>query len=153
VRRTLHSSRWMVLVVVVACFGALALSACGESSSKAASEKPASVEVIKGSTYKRVTLSATAEKRLGIETAPVQVRSVGGKEQKVIPYAAVLYTPAGQPFTYTSPEPRAFVRQLIAVDRITGNRALLSKGPPAGTAVVTVGGSELFGAEYEVEEN
>jgi hypothetical protein len=143
----------MVLVVIVAGLGALALSACGESASKAASEKPANVEVIKGSTFKRVTLSATAEKRLGIETARVQQRSAGGKTEKVIPYAAVLYMPAGQPYTYTSPEPRAYVRQLITVDRITGNLAFLSKGPSAGTAVVTVGGPELFGAEYEVEEN
>jgi hypothetical protein len=143
----------MVLVTIVAGFGALALSACGESSSRAAGEKPANVEVIKGSTFKRVTLSVTATKRIGVKTAPVQISLVGGKKQKVIPYAAVLYTPEGQPFAYTSPEPRTFVRQLITVDRIAGNRAFLSKGPPAGTAVVTVGGSELFGVEYEVEEN
>lgn len=150
---TPHRNRWMVLLAIVAGFGAMALSACGESPSKAAKEKPADVEAIKGSPFKRVTLSATAQKRLGIQTAPVRLTPVRGSNEKVIPYAAVLYTPGGQPFTYTKTGPRSFVRALIRVDRISGNRAFLLKGPPAGTAVVTVGGTELFGVEYEVEED
>jgi hypothetical protein len=153
VRRTPHRSWWMFLVLIIAGCGALQLSACGESSSKAAGEKPADVEAIKGSSLKRVLLSAEAVKRLGVETVPVRLRVTGGKRQKVIPYSAVLYTPSGQAFTYTSPESRVYVRQLIRVDRIKAGKAYLKRGPAAGTAVVTVGAPELFGVEYEVEED
>ena len=34
------------------------------------------------------------------------------------------------------------------VDRIDGERAILAKGPAPGTAVVTVGATELWGVEY-----
>ena len=37
--------------------------------------------------------------------------------------------------------------------RIDGDAAMLSSGPPVGTAVVTVGSQELFGTEYDVEED
>jgi hypothetical protein len=144
----------VVGVLIVAGFAALQLSACSESSSKAAGEEPASVEAIKGSSLKRVLLSAEAVKRLGIETSKVRVRAVGGgRRQEVIPYSAVLYTPGGQTFSYTSPEPRVFVRQVIRVDHITAGKAYLTRGPRPGTAVVTVGAPELFGVEYEVEED
>jgi hypothetical protein len=101
---------------------------------------------VKGSDVKQVTLSADAARRLGIETAPV---SAG----EVIPAAAVLYDSSGATFTYISPERLVFMRSPISVDRIERGQAFLSKGPPAGTAVVTVGSQELFGAEYGVEED
>jgi hypothetical protein len=116
---------------------------------RAEAGEPATVERIEGSDLRRVTLTADAAERLGIRTAAVQRR---GANRKVIPYAAVLYGPEGNTFTYTSPEPLVFVRHPISVDRIAGDRALLSNGPPLGTEVVTVGSQELFGTEYEVEE-
>ena len=150
-RRNAHSSVWMFLVLIVAGFGALQLSACSDTSSKAAADEPSSVEPIKGTRLNRVTLSKKAAERLGIETA--KVRASGKLRRKVIPYASVLYTPNGRAFTYTSPEPRVFVRQFIVVDSIKGGKATLSHGPPVGTSVVTVGSQELFGVEYEVEED
>jgi hypothetical protein len=36
------------------------------------------------------------------------------------------------------------------VDRIEGDRVLLTDGPPAGTKVVTVGVTEVYGTELEV---
>jgi hypothetical protein len=141
------------LVLIIA---GLQLSACSESSTKAASKaEPSDVEPIKGTSLKRVTLSALSAKRLGVRTAPVRVeRIAGGKRQrKVIPYAAVLYDEHGGTFTYTSPKPLAFVRQRITVDRIKDGQAVLSHGPRTGTAVVTVGAQELHGIEYEVEED
>lgn len=153
-RPTKHSSKWIVVVLVIAGLAATALSACSDTSSKAAADAPASVEPIKGTGLNRVTLSAKAAERLGIETATVQSkRGAGGKERKVIPYASVVYTPNGRTFTYTSPEPRVFVRQFIVVDSIKGGEAILSHGPPVGTSVVTVGSQELFGVEYHVEED
>ena len=68
------------------------------------------------------------------------------------PYAAVLYDPSGETWVYTSPGRLAFVRAPIRIDRIVGDRAFLSSGPPAGTDVVTVGAPELLGVEYEVGE-
>jgi hypothetical protein len=70
-----------------------------------------------------------------------------GTQQKVIPYAAVLYDIDGKEWVYTSPEPLVYVRAPIVVDYIDGDLAVLSDGPPAGTEIVTAGASELFGAE------
>jgi hypothetical protein len=49
-------------------------------------------------------------------------------------------------------EPLVYMRQEITVDSIQGDQVLLSKGPEAGTAVVTLGATELFGSESEFEE-
>jgi hypothetical protein len=73
--------------------------------------------------------------------------SGSGTQQKVIPYAAVLYDTHGETWAYTRLEPLTFVRHLIVVDYIEGDLAVLSEGPPAGTEVVTAGAGELFGAE------
>jgi hypothetical protein len=42
-----------------------------------------------------------------------------------------------------------FVRQHVEVHSIDGNRVVLAEGPPAGTAVVTVGATELMGVEHK----
>ena len=68
----------------------------------------------------------------------------------VIPYAAVVYTPTGETWVYTSPKRLTFVRQRIIVDRIDGRPGVPLAGPTAGTEVVTVGVAELFGAESGV---
>ncbi|MBI5031564.1 MAG: hypothetical protein HZB51_13635 [Chloroflexi bacterium] len=81
----------------------------------------------------------------------VQLVLVGsGALRKIIPYSAVLYDKEGKTWTYTNPEPLVFVRQVITVDYIEGDQAILTEGPAAGTLVVTVGEAELFGAEVGV---
>lgn len=75
-----------------------------------------------------------------------------GKQQKIVPYAAVIYGLQGETWVYTNPEPLVFVRESIAVDYIEGEQAVLLEGPPAGVAVVTVGGAELYGAETGVSK-
>ena len=112
--------------------------------------EPATVEPIKGTDLNRVILTPQAARRLGIETA--HVRRLGA-HRIVLAYDAVLYNADGSTFTYTSPAPRVYVRAPIRVERIDGDDAILSKGPPVGTAVVTVGSQELYGSEYEVEED
>ena len=67
--------------------------------------------------------------------------------QKVIPYAALLYDLYGKTFAYTNPEPLVFIRQPVTVDYIDGDVAVLMDGPSVGTAVVTVGVAELYGAD------
>jgi hypothetical protein len=66
----------------------------------------------------------------------------------------VLYEVDGDAWTYTSPEPRVFVRDEISVARVQDGMAVLTKGPAVGTAVVTVGSAELWGVEYgEISED
>ena len=72
--------------------------------------------------------------------------------RKVVPYAAVLYDVHGDAWVYTNPEPLVFVRELILVDYIEGDLVVLLEGPSIGTAVVTVGVAELFGAETGVSK-
>jgi hypothetical protein len=73
-----------------------------------------------------------------------------GTTRAAVPYTAVLYDEHGQAWIFTNPAPLAFVRQPIVIDYYQGDLAVLSKGPPAGTAIVTVGGSQLYGAETGV---
>jgi hypothetical protein len=75
-----------------------------------------------------------------------------GAPRKVVPYAAVLYGVNGETWVYTNPEPLVFVRSPITIDYIDGDLAILSEGPEAGTAVVTVGAAELFGTETGVSK-
>jgi multidrug efflux pump subunit AcrA (membrane-fusion protein) len=68
----------------------------------------------------------------------------------VVDYEALIYDGEGVPWVYTVPEPLTFVRAKVTVDRIEGNRVLLSKGLAPGTEVVTVGATEVYGAELEI---
>lgn len=121
----------------------LSVSACGGSSETSSPADPAQITKLAGG-VSRITLTADAAKRIDVKTA--RVASDGGST--VIPYAAVLYDPNGVTWTYTSPKPLVYIRADITVDRIDGERAILSKGPAPGTAVVTVGAPELWGVEY-----
>jgi hypothetical protein len=154
-----HSNRWMVVVLVAG----LPLVACHRGSDKATKIQPARVEHIDGTAFSRVTLTPKAAERLDIKTgtvrevtmtrsASVRPAVVNGSRalRKVVPYAAVLYDASGNTWVYTSPDNLVFVRHAIKVDYIDGEQAVLLDGPPVGTKVVTVGGAELFGAEFEI---
>jgi hypothetical protein len=132
---------------------AVALPACKESTAEeeAGGSDIATVEPIEGSDVAQVTLSEEAAQRIDVRTSPVEA-ATGGHVKLTIPYAAVLYDPAGDTWTYTRPDALVFVRAPIDVIRIDGDRALLSDGPSPGTEVVTVGAAELLGTEYEVGE-
>jgi len=147
VRPTKHSSRWVVVLLLIAGLAATAGTGCSDSSDKAAADEPASVEPIKGTDYNVIKLSPDAAKRLGIQTAAVSEKH----GRKAVPYTSVSYTPSGGTFLYTSPKAHTFVRRPITVETVKKGEAILSHGPPVGTKVVTVGSPELFGAEYEFE--
>ncbi len=136
-----HRTRWAALLIAGA--GLAGLAGCGGSSESSSSSEAAKVEHIEGTDLSRVILTPEAAKRLDIRTEPVR-QSAGGT---VIPYSAVFYETDGETWAYVSPEPLTFVREQIVVDRIDGDRALLSSGPSPGTKVATVGVAELFGAE------
>ena len=134
----------------------ISLSACnqaaGTSTGGYEADKPAEpvskVEPIKGTEVQLVKFSALGAKKVGLQTA--LVRRDG--EQKVIPYAALLYDSEGKAFVYTSPKPLTFVRKEVKAEREDGDRVMLAEGPPAGTRVVTTGAVEVYGTEFGVEE-
>jgi hypothetical protein len=136
----MNRSVFFVLIVT-----GLLLSACG-SQIPVTGDKvaPSKLEPIEGTDLSRVILTEKAAQRIDIQTV-----SVSGT---VIPYAAVIYDTEGNTWIYTNPEPLVFVRQSIVVDSIEGDEAILSQGLDSGTIVVTLGVSELYGAETGVSK-
>jgi len=143
-------NRGMAALLMVA---ALPLAACGEAAT-ATAKKPAPYKLEKpeGTTLTRVRVEQRVFDRIRIKTSTVrEVERFGGETaRKVVDYSAVVYEPKGDTSVYTNPSPLVFVRQPIKVDYIEGNLAVLAEGPPAGTAVVTVGTAELLGMEFGV---
>jgi hypothetical protein len=121
----------------------LARAGCGGSSDSPPPAEPAHISKLADGSN-QITLTADAARRIDVKTAAV--KSDGG--DTVIPYSAVLYDPDGATWTYTNPKPLVFVRADITVKEIDGDRAVLTKGPATGTAVVTLGATELWGVEY-----
>jgi RND family efflux transporter MFP subunit len=68
----------------------------------------------------------------------------------VVPYGAVLYDIDGGTWVYEASSPQVFVRRRVELARVVQDLAVLRRGPPEGTPVVTVGAAELFGTEFGV---
>jgi hypothetical protein len=85
------------------------------------------------------------------EQLRVQLAQSGGRRQKTVPYSAVIYWIDGGTWVYTRTGPLAFVRSPIEIDEVDGDVAGLSSGPPVGTQVVSIGGQELLGTEFQIE--
>ena len=139
--------RWMTAGLLIA---ALALTACAKPPAAPSNTQVARADPISGSPLKRVTLPQRGADRIGLQTVPVRDAQVRGMARKVIPYAAVLYDVRGDTWAYATVETLRFVRQPIKIDHSDGDQAVLAEGPPAGTAVVTVGAAELLGVELGV---
>jgi multidrug efflux pump subunit AcrA (membrane-fusion protein) len=123
---------------------ALPVAGCTEVETETATGyEPSTLEPVKGNKdIQRVTFTAEGARRVDLQTAPVR--------RNVVPYAALIYDPEGKTYVYTSPKPLEYLREEVKVDRIEGDRVLVSRGPPAGTEVVTVGAAEVYGTELEV---
>ena len=146
-----HEYRWRLVALLLVCLG---FTGCRQAASNAGEDEggPAKVEHLEGAQPARVTLTEGAMQRVDIKTDKIREMTIDGALRKVIPYAAVLYDTKGDTWTYTNPAPRVFLRNHITVERIAGDWAVLADGPSIGTAVVTVGAAELYGAESEFEE-
>jgi len=134
------------LLVVAA---GLPLAGCAEVKTESAvGYEPAKVEPVKGADedLKLVIMTAEGVARTGLETAVVTREG----DHTVVPYAALLDGAEGDTFVYTSPAPHSYLRAPVEVDRIEGDRVLLTDGPTVGTEVVTVGATEVRGAELEI---
>jgi hypothetical protein len=112
---------------------------------------PALIKPVAGSQIPQLQLTERAVQRLDIVTQPVRPTTTAGQSaHEVIPYAAVVYDTDGSTWTYVKTAARTYERKPITVTEIDGETALLSAGPAAGTAVVTVGAAELLGTEYDI---
>jgi len=132
----------------------LSLAACAKAShDEEAIDEPAKVTKIEGSDLKKLTLEKKAVDRLGITTAAVDNLAPPVAGQTVVPYSALIYDANGQASVYTNPAPLEYVRAPVTIVTVTGNNAVLSQGPPVGTAVVTVGAAELFGIDAGIGGN
>jgi hypothetical protein len=137
-----------VLLVLVS----LLLSACSPKAEAPAEASPVQVEHLTGAQPTRITLTEDAIKRLDLQTDSVQVATVKGVEQTLIPYSSIVYDTSGRTWVYTTPQPGTYFRTGVQVESIDGDDAIVAPGLPSGTAVVTVGAEELFGSETEFEE-
>lgn len=145
---------WLVVVLVLASLGP---TACSRESTELgeASGDAADVVGVQGSQVSQVTLTAAAYERIGIRTTTVRgaPETAGSTSavREIVPTSAVWFDEAGSAWTYVSVARRAFVRAPVTVDHVEGGIAYLDAGPAPGTAVVTRGVPELFGAEQGVD--
>lgn len=141
--------RLRVVAAGLVVIGAMSLSACKEvEEESAAGYEPTTLEPIKGKSedFQRVTFTKEGAARTDLQTE--KVRRSG--RHTVIPYEALIYNDEAKTFVYTSTKALSYEREPITVDRIEDDRVLLSKGPAPGTEVVTVGASEVYGAELDI---
>ena len=137
---------------IVVLAAVLSLAGCG-AETVAEKYHPAKLEDTDQKDIKRVILDARAAERTGIETAVVREEAVqsanGTVMRKVIPYGALMYDKKGHAWAYTQVQDLVYVRAALEVEDVVGDRVLLVSGPPAGTVVVSVGATELMGAEHK----
>jgi multidrug efflux pump subunit AcrA (membrane-fusion protein) len=132
----------MVLILI-----GIALSACSEVEEKPSDGyEPATLVPVDGADLERVTFTAEGAQRTGLKTAMVRQ----GRVHNVVPYDALIYDGAGRTYVYTSPKPLTFLRAEVKVDRVEGDRVLLTDGPPPGSDVVTTGAAQVYGTELEI---
>lgn len=141
------SNRRILAVVGLAGF-LLAACAQGQVAGVVSEDPPVRVEKNEATGISTLTFSAKAAERLGIATGVVSAARSG--DGTAMPYTALVYDKDGKTWVYTNPEGLDFVRHEVEIDRIDGDLALLSSGPPVGTLVVTVGTAELWGVDTGV---
>jgi hypothetical protein len=144
--------RWILVILFI--FG-LPLTACGQAASANSNpSKPLTIEHLDSdSEPTREILTVDAVSRLDIQISPVRSVTLNGKIQIVIPYASILYDTHGSTWVYVNTAPQTYVRHLVIIEDIEGDDAILSSDDlPQGAQVVTQGAEELFGAEFEFEE-
>jgi hypothetical protein len=139
-------NRWLIAILVLTT---LSFWSCQNDDNDHDFEPPSDVEDIEGSDFARVTFTERAMERIGVQTAEI-IEENSSPIKKIVPYAALLYGNEGQTWIYTCPQPRVFIRSVVEVDRIDGDKVYLINGPPVGTIIATVGVAEIYGAEMEI---
>lgn len=126
----------------------LLVSACAGGGDESTSESyhPSEIHEVDGLGSKQVTFTEDAAARVDLATATAL--EMDGRT--VVPYAALIYDGQGVPWVYTSSAPLTFVRTEVAVDRIEDGQVVLASGLRPGAEVVTVGATEVYGAELDI---
>jgi hypothetical protein len=145
VRPVSKPSRRLAAGLAVLAAG-LVLGACSEVESNLRENQPYTVEGPEDAAIKTVKMDDATAALVPVELT--EVRKEGGR--KVVPHNAVIYNPDGEVFVYTKPKAETYIRAPIKIVRVTGDDAVLSKGPAAGTTIVTTGSAELLATEYEI---
>ena len=126
---------------------AIAVSGCTEvEEASVDGYEPAHLEEVEGSEAKQVTFTREGAARTGLQTATVRRKG----RHRVVPYTALIYDGDGKSWVYSALGPLTFMRTAVQVARVDGDRVLITDGPPADSEVVTVGSTEVYGAELEI---
>ncbi|MET4094193.1 hypothetical protein [Arthrobacter sp. UYCu712] len=139
--------RRLPLAAAVCAALLFSLPACAQPTAApaAAGAAPAKVEKNATTGIAKLTLTEPGLVRIDLKTEPA---AAGAGTDILLPYAALLYDSSGKTWVYTNPAPRVYERQAVTVTKVEAGVVTASAGPAAGTAVVTVGAVELFGAEF-----
>lgn len=145
-----RSNQWLGYAprVVMVIMASLQLTACQEKPEPSVPIDIATKVEDTGQALHRVRLTAKRAEELDIKTALVREEQRDGKLQRVIPAAAVVQDQQGNAWIFKSADSLVFVRERISVVTIDGDEAVLSDGPPVGTAVVSAGANRLFSDEF-----
>ncbi|HEV7677705.1 MAG TPA: hypothetical protein VGQ42_03970 [Candidatus Dormibacteraeota bacterium] len=136
-----------ILLLVAAAGVCTGVSACGNAEAKTdGSAAPARLVTVSGGTGQAVQLTEDSMRRIALSTEPV----VAAADNLVIPVTALVYDKDGGTWVFLATQPLTFERRAVTIARVSGDRAVLSSGPAAGSRVVTVGAAELLGTEYGV---
>ena len=136
-------NRWIIVIVAAA----LPLIGCNRDPAPTKAAAPAAAFVEQGpGGVKRIRLTDLETTRLGISFA--EVTKTG--ELLTVPYNALLYDTSGREWAFSNPEPNVYMRTVLKVVAIEGDKAFLAEGPPIGTKLVTNGAAELYGIEFGV---
>ena len=140
------TARAVGILAGVLSAGLLVAGCAAVEEASAPVHQPATVEEVAGLDAKRVILDRAGADRVSLRTAQVRRTDRG----VVVPYTALIYDAQGVAWVYTNPESLTFQRAKVVVDRVTDDVVWITDGPPPGTRVVTVGSSEVYGAELGI---
>ena len=143
--RRSRTLRWLA-AGLAAIAAAVVLGACSAVESNLRENPPYTVEGPEDAAIKRVKMEDATAALLPVELTTVRERG----KRTVVPHNAVIYNPDGDAFVYTKPQAETYIRAPIDIARVDGDDATLSKGPAAGTKIVTTGSAELLATEYEI---
>lgn len=141
---------WIVATTTVFVLTIWAMNAGGPQAAELGHHSPSSVEAVEGSELAKVSLTAHGAQRIGLTLRRVE-RVAHPAGTLAVPYAALVYGADGTTWVYaTDGDALRFRRQVVEVATVTGDRAILSRGPAVGTEVAGLGSAELYGTEFEV---
>ncbi len=100
-----------------------------------------------GTVHLYFELPKTATRRPG-EKVTASLELLADEEVTTVPAAAVVYDAAGGAWVYEKTRPHTFARRRVDVRRTTGATVVLTRSPPVGTEVVSIGVAQLFGVEF-----